>query len=62
MIQLPGLKKHLASHLNLTSETLSRSLRRLVEAGLIENVSTQSLKVVDPEGLQGAAGGVFPRI
>ena len=59
-MQLPGLKKHLASHLNLTSETLARSLRRLVEADLIENVSAGSLKVIDPEGLLNAAGGTFP--
>ncbi len=56
VIQLPSLKKHLASHLNLTSETLSRCLRRLAGAGLIKNVSAQSLRIIDPKGLLEVAG------
>lgn len=61
-IRLPSLKKHLASHLNLTSETLSRTLRRLTEAGLIESAGGQVLRIIDPDGLEDAADGAFPRI
>ena len=61
-INLPGLKKHLASHLNLTSETLSRTLRRLLEAGLIEEELDQSLRVLDPVAMQDAAEGLFPQL
>lgn len=56
-VVLRGLKKHLASHLNLTSETLSRSLRRLEESGLIELGSTGDIRVTDAEGLAALADG-----
>lgn len=59
-IQLPSLKKHLASHLNLTSETLSRTLRRLTETGLITSSDEQELKVADREGLMALAEGDYP--
>jgi CRP/FNR family transcriptional regulator len=58
-IQLPALKKHLASHLNLTSETLSRSLRRLSDMDLIKSVG-ERLVVENRLGLEGIAEGEFP--
>lgn len=61
-IELPSLKKHLASHLNLTSETLSRTLRRLDDAGLIETGPGATLRILDAEGLELATEGGFPRM
>jgi CRP-like cAMP-binding protein len=61
-VKLPSLKKHLASHLNLTSETLSRSLRRLEEAGLIERTSDGRLRIADFDGLEDVSIGESPRI
>lgn len=55
-VQLPAMKKHMASHLNLTSETLSRTLRRLADLGVIES-GNQSLRVIDKEHLQSIAIG-----
>jgi CRP/FNR family transcriptional regulator, dissimilatory nitrate respiration regulator len=60
-VQLPSFKKHLASHLNLTSETLSRTLRRLEEMGLIQS-NDQQLFVIDREALSATADGMFPAI
>lgn len=60
-ISLPSLKKHIASHLNLTSETLSRTLRQLREDRLIrENAS--GLVILDAPELKRIAEGYFPRI
>ena len=61
-VRLPSLKKHLASHLNLTSETLSRTLRRLTDMGLITTADEQGLVVGDLKGLRGIADGDLPLI
>jgi CRP/FNR family transcriptional regulator len=60
-ISLPGLKKHIASHLNLTSETLSRTLRQLRDERLISETEA-GLIIHDAQGLQRIAEGFFPRI
>jgi CRP/FNR family transcriptional regulator len=60
-ISLPSLKKHIASHLNLTSETLSRTLRQLREDRLIRE-NAGGLVILDGPGLKRIAEGYFPRI
>jgi CRP/FNR family transcriptional regulator len=61
-VVLPSLKRHLASHLNLTSETLSRTLRRLTEAGLIEAAGGRKIRVLNEQGLREISEGLFPRL
>jgi CRP/FNR family transcriptional regulator len=61
-VELPTLKRHLASHLNVTSETFSRTLRRLVDAGLIAELDDNRVQLLDPDKLRQVAQGTFPRI
>lgn len=61
-LSLPSLKKHIASHLNLTSETLSRTLRQLREDGLIGSAPGNRIVIKDRRRLQQVAEGHFPRI
>lgn len=58
VVVLPGLKKHLASHLNLTSETLSRTLRRFTDEGWIESLDDQRMHIKVPAALQAVCDGM----
>jgi CRP/FNR family transcriptional regulator len=60
-VSLPSLKKHIASHLNLTSETLSRTLRQLRDERLIGETEA-GLVIRNAQGLQQIAEGFFPRL
>jgi CRP/FNR family transcriptional regulator, dissimilatory nitrate respiration regulator len=61
-VKLPGLKRHVASHLNLTSETFSRTLSRLIEAGLVIDLENNRIRLVDRKRLQAMSEGLFPQV
>ncbi len=56
-IELPALKRHIANHLNLTSETFSRVLRRLIQTGLISDATNHRFRLLDREKLKQIAKG-----
>ena len=56
-IELPSLKRHVASQLNLTSETFSRTLSKLVESGLVIELAGNRLQLVDRPRLAKIAAG-----
>jgi len=55
VLRLAERKRDIASQLGMTPETLSRMMRSLSQRGLI-TVSGYTVKVLDPDGLQGLAG------
>ena len=60
-VRLPAERKVLASQLNLTAETLSRTLRKLGEDGLIAS-ERDAILVLDREGLGAVAEGLYPAL
>ncbi len=61
-VRLPSLKRHVASHLNLTSETLSRTLSRLIEAGLVVELDKNRVELLDRGQLRAISEGKFPEL
>ncbi len=62
LIRLPSLKRHVASHLNLTSETLSRTLSRLIEAGLIVEHDKNRVQLRNVRQLRAISEGRYPEL
>jgi CRP/FNR family transcriptional regulator len=61
-VRLPTLKRHVASHLNLTSETFSRTLSRLIESGLVIELDNNRVQLTDRERLRAVADGFYPQL
>jgi len=61
-VRLPGRKRDIASHLNMTSESFSRALRHLRESGLIEEREDSGISILNPRGLHAVAEDLFPEI
>lgn len=61
-VTLPGAKKHVASHLGLTSETFSRCLRKLADLGAIATDPGGDLRLLDPARLEAIAEGELPLV
>ena len=61
-VKLPTLKRHVASHLNLTSETFSRTLGRLIEAGMIVELDDNRVQLLDLARLRAATDTPLPQI
>jgi CRP/FNR family transcriptional regulator len=62
VVRLPSLKKDMASRLNLTSETLSRTLRRLTDEGLIAAGTGPELRLLDLPRLGLVSDGLGPEL
>ncbi len=61
-VELPGLKRYVASHLNLTSETFSRILHRFADAGLITPLQNNRVQLLDRDKLALVARGLSPEL
>ncbi|MCU0958484.1 MAG: Crp/Fnr family transcriptional regulator [Pirellulaceae bacterium] len=61
-VKLPSLKRHVASHLNLTSETFSRTLSRLIEAGLVVEHDKNRVALCDVLKLRAVSEGKYPQL